>query len=156
MSTLTTLSEQDFLAALRSAVERYFEAVDSWEAGFRRYDRMPEMARASSDLAQEQQRFETCRNELQQLLPRARALCFKYDQRDVFAGLPHVTLGRHAPQHRVDSAISRGERGAVMACLIELSAAINIPAESETARSARASLLERIAGFTSALLQRNS
>jgi len=40
---------------------------------------------------------------------------------DLFAGLPRVTLGRYSPQERTESAIGRGERGAVIASLIEFS-----------------------------------
>lgn len=115
------ISDQEFLDTLRGAVERYFAAVDKWEATYSRYYRMPGMATPSADLESEQREFEARRQELSAMLPRARSLCFKHGKADVFSGLPHTSLGERALQLRTDSAIGRGERGAVMACLIELS-----------------------------------
>jgi hypothetical protein len=138
-------SDREFLAALRAAIERYFAVVDQWESAYFRYYRMPEAAQRSGDLAGEQREFENARRALELLLPRARALCFRYGQPDTFAGLPWVALGHHAPQHRTDSAISRGERGAVMACLIELSVACREPAATQPSVPIPApSLLDRI------------
>ena len=115
------VSDQEFLDTLRGAVDRYFAAVDNWEAAYCRYYRMPGIATPSSDLVEERREFEERRRELSAMLPRVRLLCFKYGKQDVFAGLPYAALGQSAPQQRMDSAIGRGERGAVMACLIELS-----------------------------------
>ena len=55
------------------------------------------------------------------MLPRARRLCHKHQLRDPFAGLLRLSLGRHAPQHRVESAIGRNERIAATDCLVRLS-----------------------------------
>jgi hypothetical protein len=115
------ISDQDFLDTLRGAVDRYFAAVDKWEAAWRRYYRMPGVATPSADLEGEQREFEARRQELSEMLPRARSLCYKHGKADVFSGLPYTSLGERAPQLRADSAIGRGERGAVTACLIELS-----------------------------------
>jgi hypothetical protein len=139
----TTLgSEQEFLAKLRAAIDRYFAAVDQWESVYFRYYRMPD-AGPRSDMAGEQREFENARSALEPLLPRARGLCFKYGQADVFGGLTRAALGHHAPQHRTDSAISRGERGAIMACLIEMSVASREPDATQSPAPAP-SLLERI------------
>jgi hypothetical protein len=145
------VSDQEFVSVLRDAVERYFAAVDDWESGYSRYYRMPGGARLSDDLAAEQHKFEHRRRELSELLPRARSLCFKYDQPDVFTGLLHVSLGQFAPQERVDSAISRGERGSIMSCLIELSigcraAEAGLPIHSD-APERKPSLIDRIIAF---------
>jgi hypothetical protein len=138
-------SDLEFLAALRVAIERYFAAVDQWESAYFRYYRMPDASQRSGDLAREQREFENERRALELLLPRARGLCFKYGQPDHFAGLPWVALGHHAPQQRTDSAISRGERGAVMACLIELSVACREPEDTQPpVPIAGSSLLNRI------------
>jgi hypothetical protein len=144
----TIASELDFLAALRAAIDSYFAAVDQWESAYFRYYRMPDAAQRSGDMAGEQREFENARRALEPLLPRARGLCFKYGQPDVFGGLTRAALGHHAPQQRTDSAISRGERGAVMACLIELSVACREPAGTEAPEPGRErSLLDRIVGL---------
>jgi hypothetical protein len=126
-STPVPVTDGEFLVALRAAIDRYFAAVDQWEAAYFRYYRMPDAAQRSGDLTEEQRAFENERRALELLLPRARVLCFRYGQSDVFGGLTWAALGHHTPQHRTDSAISRGERGAVMACLIELSVACREP-----------------------------
>jgi hypothetical protein len=118
--TTALVSDQEFIAALRDATDRYFAAVDQWEAANSRFYRMPGAAKPSGDLEAEQREFENRRRELEELLPRARFLCFKHDRPDVFAGLAHVSLGQYAPQQRTDSAIGRGERNAVITCLIDL------------------------------------
>jgi hypothetical protein len=150
---LALASDQEFLDALHQAISLYFSAVDNWESVYRRYYRMPGTAQPSGDLEAEQREFEDRRRELEQLLPRARLLCFKQGRPDVFAGLAYVSLGRYAPQQRTDSAIGRGERRAVMDCLIELNDACREP-EAEPPASAAAdqttpkpSLLGRLLAF---------
>ena len=71
----------------------------------------------------EQQEVDKCRRDLEELLPRARSLCFQYGRRDVFTGLRYVSLGRYAPQQRTDSAIGRAERSSIMDCLNKLAVA---------------------------------
>src|SRR5580658_4134760 len=81
-------SDQEFVAALRDAIGRYFAAVDRWESVYCQYYRLPGGAlKPSSDLVAERREFEHRRRDLEELLPRARSLCFKYGQRDVFTGL---------------------------------------------------------------------
>ncbi len=145
------VSDTEFVNALRAAVDRYFAAVDEWESTYRRYYRMPGSPKPSADLAGEQRVFEARRRDLAELLPRARSLCFKCSQADVFAGILHVSLGEFAPQERTDSAVSRGQRGAIMACLIEMSIACRAAEEGvviDMDTSVRKpSLIERILGF---------
>ena len=120
-------SDQEFLDALRAAVLRYLASVDAWEAAYQRYYRMPGFsAKVSSDLEPEQREFEAARRALEDLLPRARSLCQKHEMRDPFAGLLRIDLGRHAPQHRVETAIGRNERNAVTDCLVQLSDACRV------------------------------
>ena len=138
-------SDLEFLAALRAAVDRYLAAVDQWESAYFRYYRMPDASQRSGDLADEQREFDNGRRALGLLLPRARGLCFKHGQPDVFGGLTWAALGHHPPQQRTDSAISRGERGAVMACLIELNVACREPEDAQPPmRIPDRSLLDRI------------
>jgi hypothetical protein len=151
--THDSTSDQEFVGALRDAIGRFFAAVDSWESAYRRYYRMPGAAKPSGDLEAEQREFEYRRRRLAELLPRARSLCFQCGQPDIFAGLLHVYLGQFAPQERTDSAIGRAERGAIMACLIELSVACR---EAEAGSQAnlhtpvrKPSLLDRILEFLS-------
>jgi hypothetical protein len=107
------LSDREFVDNLRAAVEHYLTGVDRWEAAYRRYYRMPGWAeRVSADLEAEQREYEAQRRTLEEMLPRARRLCLKHQLRDPFAGLLRLSLGRHAPQHRVESAIGRNERNA--------------------------------------------
>ena len=77
--------------------------------------------RVSADLEAEQREYEMQRRTLEEMLPRARRLCLKHQLRDPFAGLLRLSLGRHAPQHRVASAIGRNERIAATDCLLRLS-----------------------------------
>jgi hypothetical protein len=145
------VSDTEFVAVLVAVVGNYFAAVDQWESAYRRYYRMPGATAASSDMAAEQRQFEGRRRELRRLLPRARFLCLKYGRSDVFAGLPHVSLGQYAPQQRSDSAIGRSERSAVAACLNELGvlcreADAGLSLASETPPT-RPSLIDRIVAF---------
>lgn len=117
------VSDQEFLAGLRTAVERYFDAVDRWEAAYQKYYRLPGYgAKVSTDLEPEHQHYEQQRRELAALVPRARRLCLKHQLRDAFSGLLRISLGRYAPQQRVDSAIGRSERSQVTRTLMELRA----------------------------------
>jgi hypothetical protein len=119
---MVKLSDQEFVDNLRAAVERYLAGVDRWEAGYQRYYRMPGRAeRVSPDLEAEQREYETQRRILDEMLPRARRLCHKHQLRDPFTGLLRISLGRHAPQHRVESAIGRNERNTATDCLVRLS-----------------------------------
>ncbi len=119
---MVKLSDQEFVDNLRAAVVRYLAAVDRWEAAYQRYYRMPGWAeKVSADLEAEQREYETQRRTLEEMLPRARRLCLKHQLRDPFAGLLRLSLGRHAPQHRVASAIGRNERIAATDCLLRLS-----------------------------------
>jgi hypothetical protein len=145
-------SDLEFLAVLRAAIDRYFAAVDAWELTYRRYYRLPGAAKVSADLVVEQREFEARRRELAELLPRARHLCLKFSQCDIFTGLPHVSLGEYAPQERAESAVGSSERGAVMACLIELTVACRAEAAGlppSRSRDEKPSLLQRIVEFLS-------
>src|SRR5258706_15341881 len=119
---MVKLSDQEFVDSLRTAVVRYLAGVDRWEAAYQRYYRMPGWAeKVSADLEAEHREYETQRRTLEEMLPRARRLCLKYQLRDPFAGLLRLSLGRHAPQHRLESAIGRNERTAATDCLVRLS-----------------------------------
>jgi hypothetical protein len=141
-----TISDGEFIAALRLAVEHYLGAVDQWEAAYQKYYRLPGYAATiSRDLEAEHRTFCDRRRELEELLPRARRLCLKHELRDPFSGLLRISLGRYAPQHRVDSAIGRSERSAVTECLVELSGACQ---DWESARQRdQESLLRRLADY---------
>jgi hypothetical protein len=101
MGEQVSASEREFIARLRTAVERYLASVDRWEAAYRNYYRLPGY---SKDLEAEEREYGACRRELEALLPRARRLCLKYDLREAFSGLLRISLGNHAPQVRTDSA----------------------------------------------------
>jgi hypothetical protein len=144
------VSDLEFLALLRNSVDRYFAAVDAWELIYRRFYRLPGAAKVSADLVAEQREFEMRRRELAELVPRARNMCLRFNQSDIFGGLTHVSLGEYAPQARTESAVGSSERNAVMACLVELtvacrSEAAGLPPGRSTGE--KPSLLERIVRF---------
>jgi len=115
------LPNQEFVNTLRAAVIAYLEAVDRWEAAYRKYYRMPghELA-TSSDMESEQREYEARRGGLELLLPRAGRLCLKYHLRNPFPSLLRTSLGSYAPQNRTGSAVGRNERNAVADCLVQL------------------------------------
>lgn len=118
------VSSQEFVSALRSAIEGYFSAVDRWEAAYQKYYRMPGYPpRIDDDLAAEQHDYNRRQRALAALLPRARRLCLRHGVRDSFCGLLRISLGRYAPQERMDSAMGRSERNLATICLIELRSA---------------------------------
>jgi hypothetical protein len=71
-------------------------------------------------LEEAQSAYVTARRELETLVPRARRLCAKYDQRDLWPGLLRIQLGAHAPQTKIASAFGRSERIAIADCLANL------------------------------------
>jgi hypothetical protein len=115
------LPDQEFVNTLRAAVVAYLEAVDRWEAAYRKYYRMPghELA-ISSDMESEQREYEARRGALELLLPRAGRLCLKHHLRNPFPGLLRTSVGSHAPRNRTGSAVGRNERNAVADCLVQL------------------------------------
>ncbi|HEY2016279.1 MAG TPA: hypothetical protein VGH38_22400 [Bryobacteraceae bacterium] len=115
------ISDREFVAGLRAAVEQYFQAVDRWEAAYQKYYRLPGYAaQGSDDLEPEYREYCARRSDFEAVLPRARRLCLKHQLRDPFSGLLRISLGRYAPQQRMDSAIGRSERAAVTDCLVRL------------------------------------
>jgi hypothetical protein len=116
------ISDSEFVASLRAAIERYFAAVDRWEAAYQKYYRLPGYGETvSADLEAEHSEYRARRLELEGMLPRARRLCLKHQLREPFSGLLRISLGRYAPQERMDSAIGRSERSLVTDCLVQLS-----------------------------------
>src|SRR5437773_2533457 len=115
------LPDREFVNTLRAAVVAYLEAVDRWEAAYRKYYRMPgHELTINSDMESEQREYEARRRGLELLLPRAGRLCLKYHVRNPFLSLLRTSLGRHAPQHRTGSAVGRNERNSVVDCLVRL------------------------------------
>jgi hypothetical protein len=140
-------TDQEFVAALRLAIDRYLRAVDQWESAYQKYYRLPGYAaKISTDLEAEHREYSERRDELKRMLPRARRLCLKHRLRDPFSGLVRISLGRYAPQQRVDSAIGRNERNAATVCLVDLTAACQ---EWEAAEpgTGKGSWLRRIRDF---------
>ncbi|HLK67605.1 MAG TPA: hypothetical protein VKU19_29415 [Bryobacteraceae bacterium] len=146
------LPDQEFVTTLRTAVVAYLEAVDSWEAAYRQYYRMPgQELVVSSDMESQQREYEARRGALSLLLPRARRLCLKYHVRNPFPSLLRTSLGRHAPQHRTESAVGRNERNAVADCLVHLADACSgqapegVPPDPDT--KAEPASTERVGSF---------
>ena len=145
------ISDREFVAGLRGAVERYLSAVDQWEAAYQKYYRVPGYAaRINDDLEAQQRQYDERRRELERLLPRARRLCLRHQMHEPFSGLLRVSLGRYSPQERMDSAIGRNERSVVAKRLVELNdACLEWAIESGGADPERekASLLRRLVSY---------
>jgi len=107
-------SDLEFALELRDAVEQYLRAVDSWEAAYRQYDRIP------SGLHAGHHAYTEAHQRLMPLLPRARALSMKFGLRDPWSGLLHTALGQSAPQLLAPSAIGLNERASITDCLSRL------------------------------------
>ncbi len=132
MDSPQPVSEAEFIAALRQAVEQFFRAVDEWETAYRKYYRLADPSgKPSSDLAGQQCDYDAARARLAAMLPRARGLCFKNGLRDPWTGLLHSALGQFAPQDRYSSAVSRTERALAFETLILLAEASGRPLPDE-------------------------
>jgi hypothetical protein len=141
--------DREFVSNLRAAVDAYLHAVDRWEAAYQKHYRLPDSSKVSADMEQEHAEFQERRRELEALLPRAHRLCLKHRLRNPLGGLMRVSLGRFAPQQRTDSAIGRGERNAVLECLLELHEAcsgwaVDAPSLDEDGKPRTRSLLGRV------------
>ena len=49
MGPTVPVSDREFIAEFREAVERYFRAVDEWETAYRKYYRLPDPSRKTPD-----------------------------------------------------------------------------------------------------------
>src|SRR5262249_1905909 len=123
MSEAAKVSDSDFVDQLGAAIDRYLRSVDEWEAAHQKYYRLPGYSRKiSQDLESEARDYHGRRHELEEMLPRARRLCYRHRLREPFSGLLRISLGAYAPQERMDSSIGRNERNSVAVCLVELRA----------------------------------
>jgi hypothetical protein len=151
MSQDGKVSDRDFVAALRAGVGQYLSAVDQWEAAYQKYYRLPGYAgRNAGDVQAEEQAYNERRRELEALVPRARRLCLRYGLKEPFSSLLRISLGRYAPQERMDSVIGRSERTAVAKCLVELHDACQewtFQTESGAEPARKESWLRRLVGY---------
>jgi hypothetical protein len=121
MEQAVPVSDREFVADLRQAVDRYFRAVDQWEAAYRKYYRLPDpRGKTPSDLAEQQAVYDAARAHLAAMIPRARGLSFRHGLRDPWTGLVRSPLGQSTPQDRYSSALSRAERTQAIECLLVL------------------------------------
>ena len=121
MEQTVPVSDREFVAGLRQAVDGYFRAVDEWETAYRKYYRLPDpRGKTPSDLGEQQAVYDSSRKRLAALIPRARGLSFRHGLRDPWTGLMRSPLGQSTPQDRYSSAISRAERTQVIECLLVL------------------------------------
>jgi hypothetical protein len=148
MDQTVPVSGREFVADLRQAVERYFRAVDEWEAAYRKYYRLPDpRGKTPSDLTEQQAIYDSARANLAALIPRARGLSFRHGLRDPWTGLLRSPLGQSTPQDRYSSAISRAERAQAVECLLVLAEAYaELPPPVEATPPAR-SFLRRLLDF---------
>jgi len=148
MEQTVPVSDREFVADLRQAVERYFRAVDEWEAAYRKYYRLPDpRGKTPSDLTEQQAIYDSARASLAALIPRARGLSFRHGLRDPWTGLMRSPLGQSTPQDRYSSAISRAERAQAFECLLALAEAYaELPPPAEAPPPPRG-LLRRLLDF---------
>ncbi len=147
MEQTVPVSDREFAAGLRQAVDRYFRAVDDWEKAYRKYYRLPDpKGRTPSDLLEQQASYDAARAQLVAMIPRARGLSFRYGLRDPWTGLIRSPLGQSTPQDRYSSALSRAERTQAIECLLELAEACAEIPHSEPDLPPR-SLLRRLLDF---------
>jgi len=149
MEQAIPVSDREFVAELRQAVERYFRTVDDWETAYRKYYRLPDpTGKTPSDLIEQQAAYDAARAALAGMIPRARGLSFRRGLRDPWTGLMRLKLGQTTPQDRYSSALSRAERTKAIECLLELAEAYaEIPQEEKGARTESRGLLRRLLDF---------
>ena len=124
MEQAIPVSDREFVADLRETVERYFRAVDAWEAAYRKYYRLPDpRGKTPTDLTEQQAEYDAARAQFAAMIPRARGLSFRHGLRDPWTGLLRSPLGQSTPQDRYSSAISRAERTQAIECLLVLAEA---------------------------------
>jgi hypothetical protein len=133
MEQAVPVSDREFVADLRLAVDRYFRAVDEWEAAYRKYYRLPDpKGKTPSDLAEQQAAYDSAKRQLNAMVPRARGLSFRHGLRDPWTGIMRSKLGQSTPQDRYSSAISRSERTQAIEVLLVLAEAYaELPAPDE-------------------------
>jgi hypothetical protein len=124
MEQTIPVSDREFVADLRQAVEEYFRAVDAWESAYRKYYRLPDPhGKHPSDMTEQQTVYEAARKRLMAMAQRARGLSFRHGLRDPWTGILRSPLGQSTPQDRYSSAISRAERTQTIECLLVLAEA---------------------------------
>jgi hypothetical protein len=124
MGPTVPVSDREFVAELRDAVEGYFRAVDAWETAYRKYYRLPDpRGKTPSDLTEQQAVYDSARKRFAALIPRARGMSFRHGLRDPWTGLMRSPLGQSTPQDRYSSAISRAERTQAIECLLVMAEA---------------------------------
>jgi hypothetical protein len=125
------MSEEQFLARLRDATQRFLESLDAWEAQYQKYYRVPSPSpnTVSADLESLHQNYLNARKDLQKCVPRARRLCLKYGLREPWQAMLYVALGARTPQTGATTAIGKAERTLLAKCMADLEAASGTYAE---------------------------
>jgi hypothetical protein len=136
-SVSAEITDADFAAQLRSATERYLDAIQAWENKYQKYYRLPSPGPVSSDLEAEHQEYLAARGQLKKCVDRARRLCMRHSLRDPWPAMLHIRLGASAPQTGFALAIGRAERALIAKCLDDLDAACNPAAPLDPERETR-------------------
>jgi hypothetical protein len=148
MAQTIPVSDREFVAEFRQAVEQYFRAVDDWEKAYRKFYRLPDpKGKTPSDLVEQQAAYDSARAQLAAMAPRARALSFRHGLRDPWTGLLRSPLGQSTPQDRYSSALSRAERTQAIECLLMLAEQYAESPKAEAPPPAAKSLLRRLLDF---------
>jgi len=141
---IASLADSEFVDELRAATERYFHSIDAWENAYTKYYRVSTPNRVTPDIEPYHREFLQSKRNLEAYIPRARRLCLKYDLTPPWPVVLRIDLGAHKPQQDRGSALSRGERNAVILCLAQLNEAVHGVSPHSPAPPNRGGILRRI------------
>src|SRR5258708_696457 len=111
-------SNREFVAVLRQCVSAYFDAIDDWEAQFKRYNRLSgPQYRVPGDLHQAQSRYLQTRDAIKPRIARARQLSRRFEVNDPWPWILKIQLGVDS---ETGSALGPNERALIMTSLREL------------------------------------
>ena len=149
MESTTPVSDREFVAEFRQAVDQYFRAVDDWETAYRKFYRLPDPhGKNSSDMGPQQAAYDRARERFAAMTPRAKGLSFRHGLRDPWTGILRSPLGQSTPQDHYSSAISRAERSAAIECLLVLAESYaELPKEEAPPEKKSRSLVQRLRDF---------
>ena len=144
IAAIAALAESQFVEELRTATERYFHSIDEWENAYRKYYRVSTPNPVTRDIEPFHREFLEAKRNLEAYIPRARRLCLKYELSPPWAAVLRIDLGAYKPQQDRGSALSRGERNAVILCLAELNEAVHGVSTKSAPPARQAGFLRRL------------
>ncbi len=135
VAKLAGISDWEFVSGLRQCVLDYLDAIDDWEAEFKKFNRLSGVqSGVPADLQQAQSRYLRTRAKIESKIPRARQLCRRFEVSDPWSWILKIKPGVDSG---TGSALGDNERGLIMSSLRKLEFRIadnENPAESEMRR----------------------